>query len=75
MAEIIDSRPIFVLVMGCNGCGKSAWKRSNYDSLPEIYFDQDAVAGGIGDWDKADARTRAQEYVHMTTCPNAFRLD
>lgn len=65
MAEIIDPRPKFMLIMGCNGCGKSAWKRKNYDSLPEIYFDQDSVAGGIGDWDKESARERAREYVHI----------
>lgn len=64
MAEIIDSRPKLVLIMGCNGCGKSAWKRSGYDSLPEIYFDQDSVAGGIGDWDNKNARERARKYVY-----------
>ncbi|MCY3885564.1 MAG: hypothetical protein OXG24_11700 [Gammaproteobacteria bacterium] len=76
MAEIIDSRPKLVLVMGCNGCGKSAWKRNNYDSLPEIYFDQDSVAGGIGDWDKENARERAREIVYekITECFEA-RLD
>ena len=63
MAELIDPRPKFVIVMGCNGAGKSAWKRNNYDRLPERYFDQDSIAGGIGDWNDPGARERTREYV------------
>ena len=63
MAELLDPRPKLVLVMGCNGCGKSAWKRANYDRLPERYFDQDSIAGGIGDWNDAGARARTRGYV------------
>ena len=63
MAELIDPRPRFVIVMGCNGAGKSAWKRSNYDRLPERYFDQDSIAGGIGDWNDPGARERTRLYV------------
>ena len=65
MAELIDRRPTFVLVMGCNGCGKSAWKRANYDRLPQRYFDQDSIAGGIGDWNDEDARRRTREYFEV----------
>lgn len=63
MADQLDSRPVFTIVMGCNGSGKSAWKRANYDRLPERYFDQDSIAGGIGDWDSEDARQRTRRYV------------
>ena len=49
--------------MGCNGSGKSAWKRASYDRLPDRYFDQDSIAGGIGDWDSEDARQRTRRYV------------
>ena len=63
MAELLDSRPKLVLAMGCNGSGKSAWKRANYDRLPERYFDQDSIAGGIGDWNDEGTRTRTREYV------------
>jgi len=63
MADQLDSRPVFMIVMGCNGCGKSAWKRSHYDLLPDRYFDQDSIAGGIGDWDSEDARRRTGEIV------------
>lgn len=63
MAEIMDRRPTFTIVMGCNGSGKSAWKRAHYDRLPRKYFDQDSIAGGIGDWNDEDARRRTRDYV------------
>ena len=70
MAELIDPRPKVVIVMGCNGSGKTAWKRANYDRLPAKYFDQDSIAGGIGDWNDAGARQRTREYVdaEMAKC-------
>lgn len=49
--------------MGCDGVGKSAWKRANYDSLPDRYFGQDSFAGGIGGWNSPDARARTRTYV------------
>ena len=64
MADQLDNRPVFTIVMGCNGAGKSAWKRANQDRLPERYFDKDSVAGGIGGWDTPDARRRTDEYVN-----------
>lgn len=67
MAELIDPRPRLMLVMGCNGSGKTAWKRANYDRLPEKYFDQDSIAGGIGDWNDPGARARTREYVDAET--------
>ncbi|MDE0272460.1 MAG: zeta toxin family protein [Gammaproteobacteria bacterium] len=57
MADQLDNRPVFTM-MGCNGVGKSAWKRANYDLLPSRYFDLDSIAGGIGDWNSEDARRR-----------------
>lgn len=63
MADQLDDRPVFTIVMGCNGAGKSAWKRGNYDLLPERYFDQDSIAGGIGDWNSESARTRTRAIV------------
>ncbi len=65
MADQLDNRPVFTIVMGCNGAGKSAWKRENYDRLPEHYFDQDSIAGGIGDWNSESARARTREYVDI----------
>ena len=55
MSEPLDPRPVFTIVMGCDGAGKSAWKRKNYDLLPSRYFDQDSFAGGIGDWNSSEA--------------------
>lgn len=76
MAELIDRRPVFMMVMGCNGAGKSAWKRNNYDRLPARYFDQDSIAGGIGDWNDEGARARTREYVGAELEKNfAERLD
>ena len=63
MADQLDNRPVFTIVMRCNGGGKSAWKRENYDRLPEHYCDQDSIAGGIGDWNSESARARTREYV------------
>ena len=63
MADQLDNRPVFTIVMGCNGAGKSAWKRDNYDRLPAQYFDQDSVAGGIGDWNSDEARERTRRIV------------
>lgn len=63
MSELIDPRPVFAIVTGCSGVGKSAWKRADYDVLPDRYFDQDSIAGGIGDWNNPEARVRTQVYV------------
>ena len=63
MSELLDPRPVFTIVMGCDGVGKSVWKRKNYDLLPTRYFDQDSIAGGIGDWNNPDARARTRAYV------------
>ena len=64
MADQLDNRPVFTIVMGCNGAGKSAWKRANQDRLPERYFDKDSIADGIGGWETADARERTDAYVN-----------
>ena len=63
MSELIDRRPVLTLVMGCDGVGKSTWKRMNFDHSPDRYFDQDSIASGIGGWDKGVARERARVYV------------
>ena len=63
MSELIDPRPVFTRVMGCDGAGKSAWRRTSYDQLPDRYYDLDAVAGGMGDCDSAATRERAAEFV------------
>ena len=64
MADQLDNRPVFTIVMGCSGAGKSAWKRANQDRLPERYFDKDSIASGIGGWDTPSARARTDEYVN-----------
>ncbi len=49
--------------MGCDGCGKSMWKRENWDLLPDRYYDQDSVAAGVGGWDSEVARAEARLIV------------
>ena len=63
MADQLDNRPVFTIVMGCNGAGKSAWKRANRDRLPERYYDKDAIADGVGGWDTTSARERTDTIV------------
>ena len=56
--------PTFTVIMGCNGAGKTTWKRANYDRLPARHYDLDAVAGGIGDWNNREIQRRALEIAH-----------
>ncbi len=63
VSELIDPRPVFTIVMGCDGVGKTAWKRKNYHLLPMRSFDEDSFAGGIGDWNSQEARDRTRVYV------------
>ena len=56
--------PTFTVIMGCNGAGKTTWKRANYDRLPPRHYDLDAVAGGIGDWNNRETQRRALEIAH-----------
>ena len=63
MSELIDPRPVFTIVMGCNGCGKSMWKRESWDLLPSRYYDQDSVTAGVGGWEKKEARIATRRIV------------
>ena len=63
MSELIDPRPVFTIVMGCDGVGKTAWKRKNYHLLSMRHFDEDSFAGGIGDWNSQEARDQTRVYV------------
>lgn len=63
MAELLSNKPVFTIVMGCNGSGKSAWKRAHYDELPLRYIDQDSIAGGFGDWNNQINREHTRELV------------
>lgn len=63
MADQVDNRPVFTVVLGCGGAGKTAWKRDNWDRLPDWYFDHDSFAGGVGDWDTEAAKAMARRYI------------
>ncbi len=70
MAGLTGLRPVFTIAVGSNGVGKRAWKRSSYDLLPDRYYDQDAVAGGIGDWNSEEARAaRGCWWMPTSTSP------
>ena len=45
--------------MGCNGSGKTVWKRANWQSLPDVYIDMDSIADGIGSWNNPKSRDEA----------------
>ena len=62
MAEL-DNRPVFTVVLGCAGAGKTAWKRDNWDRLRDLYFDHDSFAGGVGDWNTEAAKAMARRYI------------
>ena len=64
MADQLDNRPVFTIVMGCNGAGKSAWMRANRDRLPERHYDKDSIADGVGGWDTTSARERTDTIVN-----------
>ena len=63
MADQLENRPVFTVVLGCAGAGKTAWKRENRDRLPNHYFDCHSFAGGVGDWDTETAKAMARRYV------------
>ena len=50
-------------MLGCADAGKTAWKRDNWDPLPDRYFDHDSFAGGVGDWDTEAAKAMARRYI------------
>ena len=59
LADILDNKPSFTIVMGCDGCGKTTWKRANCDALAEVHIDLDSIAEGIGNWDSEASRIEA----------------
>ena len=65
MAELLSNKPVFTIVMGCDGSGKKAWKRAHYDVLPRWYIDQDGIAGGFGDWNDRGNREHTRELVYQ----------
>ena len=45
--------------MGCDGCGKTTWKRANREALAEVHIELDSIAEGIGNWDSEANREEA----------------
>ncbi|MCY4657798.1 MAG: zeta toxin family protein [Gammaproteobacteria bacterium] len=72
MVDIQDDQPTFTIVMGCNGSGKTAWKRANREVLAGVYLDLDTLADGVGDWDSEVTREEVAAFgeVLVEQCLN-----
>lgn len=55
--------PRLNVVIGGNGAGKSTWCSHHRDSLPEHFYNPDAVAEGIGGWNRRARQREAGELV------------
>ena len=62
MGDILDNKPPFTIIMGCDGCGKTIWKRANREALATIHIDLDSIADGIGNWDDEECRDEALRF-------------
>ena len=57
-------RPTLALLMGCDGAGKTTWKRAAKDRrLPKHFYSPARFAGGIGDWNCPATRARARDEI------------
>ncbi len=63
MADAREDGPKLTLLMGCEGSGRTGWRRANQDLLPEAFFDADSLADALGGWDSRDARERGMELL------------
>ena len=55
--------PTLTVLMGANGAGKSTWRREYGESLPEHFYDADAIAQGLGGHDNPDHQRAARTIV------------
>ena len=61
MADILDNKTSFSIVLGCDGCGKTTWRRADRDALAKVHIDLNSIAEGIGNWDSEASRTEARQ--------------
>ena len=50
-------------MLGANGAGKSTWVRAHRDELPVPFFDADAIAQSMGDYNDSVAQRTARAMV------------
>ena len=56
--------PQMTIVIGGNGAGKTTWCRQHPRELPEAFYNPDAIAQDIGDWNNAGNQLEAGRIVN-----------
>ena len=71
MGDTRDGGPKLTLLIGCEGSGRTGWRRANQDLLPELFLDADGLADALGGWESREARERGAELLRRELY-NAF---
>ena len=70
MADAKEVGPKLMLLIGCEGSGRTRWRRANQDLLPELFIDANGLADALGGWDSGVAREHGarvlREELHRT---------
>ena len=56
--------PKLTIVIGGNGAGKTTWCRQHPHELPEAFYNPDAIAQDLGDWNDAGNQREAGRIVN-----------
>ena len=56
--------PSLTIVIGGNGAGKTTWCRQHPHELPEAFYNPDAIAQDLGDWNDAGNQREAGRIVN-----------
>ena len=56
--------PNLTIVIGGNGAGKTTWCREHPHELPETFYDPDAIAQDLGNWNDAGSQLEAGRIVN-----------
>ena len=56
--------PKMTIVIGGNGAGKTTWCRQHPHELPEAFYNPDAIAQDLGDWNNARNQLEAGRIVN-----------
>ena len=56
--------PKLTIVIGGNGAGKTTWCREHPQELPEAFYNPDAIAQDLGDWNDAGNQLEAGRIVN-----------
>ena len=61
------------IVLGANGAGKSTWVRSHRKDLPQPFYDADALAQELGDYNDPTCQITARAMVDAGVAHNIQR--